>query len=74
VAFHHIPGHSDLRSFGPLAAVHVANVLEQEFSKAEPCGRASEIDREYLAAIGIEDRLEIWRAEVAKLVQPQTGD
>lgn len=42
--------------------------------KAEPCGRASEIDREYLAAIGIEDRLEIWRAEVAKLVQPQTGD
>lgn len=74
VAFHHTPGRSDLRSFGPLAAVHVANVLEQEFAKAEPCGRASEIDREYLAAIGIEDRLEIWRAEVAKLAQPQTGD
>lgn len=74
VAFHHTPARSDLRSFGPLAAVHVANVLEQEFSKAEPCGKASELDGAYLAAIGVEDRLDAWRAEVAKLSQPKAED
>ena len=74
VAFHHTPGRSDLRSFGPLAAVHVANVLEQEFSKTAVCGKASEIDREYLAAIGIEDRLDVRRAEVEKLARPPEED
>ena len=74
VAFHHTPGRSDLRTFGSLAAVHVANVLEQELSKAEPCGKAPEIDMDYLAAIGIGDRLDTWRAEVAKLLSSQNGD
>ena len=74
VAFHHSPGRSDLRTFGSLAAVHVANVLEQELSKAEPCGKAPEIDMDYLAAIGIGDRLDTWRAEVAKLLSSQNGD
>jgi HD-like signal output (HDOD) protein/ActR/RegA family two-component response regulator len=68
VAFHHEPRKSDVRALGPLAAVHVANVLEQEFSKAAPCGRRSEIDGEYLEAIGVGGRLEAWRAEAAKLV------
>jgi HD-like signal output (HDOD) protein/ActR/RegA family two-component response regulator len=68
VAFHHEPRKSGMRALGPLAAVHVANVLEQELSKAEPCGRPSEIDAQYLAEIGLPNRLATWRAETAKLV------
>jgi HD-like signal output (HDOD) protein len=68
VAFHHTPGKSDVRTFGPLTAVHVANVLEQELSSATPWGQAAEIDGDYLAAVGLENRLEAWRAEASKLL------
>ncbi len=67
VAFHHTPQNSGLSEFGPLTAVHVANVLEPELAKAESCGRPAEIDLDYLAALGVRDRLEAWRAEAAKL-------
>ena len=71
VAFHHTPARSDLRSFGPLAAVHVANVLEQEFSKAQPCGDFG-AGRPYLAAI-VSRTVGRLRAEVAKLSQLEGG-
>jgi HD-like signal output (HDOD) protein len=67
IAFHHQPNRSDMRLFGPLTAVHVANPLEQEFSKAKPCGRRSELDVEYLASIDLRNRLEEWRAEAKGL-------
>ena len=67
VAFHHTPSHSDLRVVGPLAAVHVANVFEQELSKADACGRAATLDADYIAAVGAQDRVEAWRAEATKL-------
>ena len=58
---------------------------EQEGQQARGCGsrdegqrlgggKAAEIDPDYLAAIGIGDRLETWRAEVAKLLSSQNGD
>ena len=71
VAFHHTPGNSDVHSFSPLTAVHAANILEHELSKAEPCGRKEEFDARYLAAIGVQDRLERWRAEAVKSVEPE---
>jgi HD-like signal output (HDOD) protein/ActR/RegA family two-component response regulator len=74
VAFHHAPGRSDHHAFGPLAAVHVANVLTQEVSKAEPLGKASEIDAGYLASIGMQDRLDAWRAEAVKQAAPPDED
>jgi hypothetical protein len=74
VAFHHVPGRSDLQTCGPLTAVHVANVLDQELSKSPPLGRKSEIDENYLAAIGILDRLELWRAEAPKFLNGQNED
>ena len=74
VAFHHTPGASDVHTFSPLTAVHVANVLEYELSKAEPFGRPEELNRRYLAAIGVEDRLETWRAEGSKLMNSRSED
>jgi HD-like signal output (HDOD) protein/ActR/RegA family two-component response regulator len=71
VAFHHTPGKSDMRAFGPLTAVHAANVLDYESSKIDPCGRPVELDMDYLAAAGVQNRLEAWRAEAAKLASSQ---
>ena len=63
VAFHHTPGKSELQKPGPLTAVHVANVLTHERSNTRPCGRPAEVDHDYLTALNLENRLEIWRNE-----------
>ena len=67
VAFHHLPTQSDVRLFSPLTAVTVANILEQEVSKAKPCSRMSELDLEYLASLGLDGRLPEWRSEAKRL-------
>lgn len=74
VAFHHTPGRSDLRTCGPLTAVHVANILERELAQTPLPGTPSAIDMNYLAAIGIADRLELWRAEAPKFLSSRNGD
>ncbi len=61
VAFHHTPSRSELRTFGPLAAVHVANVLDGEQSPPLRYLPVSELDGDYLAALKVEDQLENWR-------------
>jgi putative nucleotidyltransferase with HDIG domain len=71
VAFHHSPANSDLRCFGPLTAVHAANVLEQEFSANAANNRRSRLDEAYFAALGLSGRLEVWRKEAAKLLKPR---
>jgi HD-like signal output (HDOD) protein len=71
VAFHHQPARSHPPSFGSLAAVHAANVLEHEIFGSKDPGRPSEMNRDYLAAIGMADRLEAWRDEVLKQGKPQ---
>jgi HD-like signal output (HDOD) protein/ActR/RegA family two-component response regulator len=72
VAFHHTPASSDLRVLGPLAAVHVADVLEYELSKSKSPGLKAELDVNYLAAIRSENRLNAWRSEAAGLLNAET--
>jgi HD-like signal output (HDOD) protein/CheY-like chemotaxis protein len=67
IAFHHEPTRNDLRSFSPLTAVHVANVLEHELSQAKEPGRPTELDVMYLASLDLENRLDKWRAEAMRL-------
>jgi HD-like signal output (HDOD) protein len=62
VAFHHTPEKSTLQSFSPLTAVHVANALEHELD-----GNHSNLNGDYLANIGVMDRLSVWREEAKKL-------
>jgi putative nucleotidyltransferase with HDIG domain len=73
VAFHHTPHKSDLRTFGPLTAVHVADVLDHEL-KAEPTERPAKLDADYLAALGVQERLDTWHAEAEKLVSAQNAE
>jgi putative nucleotidyltransferase with HDIG domain len=74
VAFHHTPGLSDIRAFGPLAAVHAANAIDHELSGAHQPGPAAGLDAAYLAAAGVQDRLEGWRVEAAKTLVPAESD
>jgi HD-like signal output (HDOD) protein len=62
VAFHHSPSSSENISFGPLTAVHVADHLEHEL--AGDTGRGTKLDRSYLSALGLHDRLDAWREQV----------
>jgi HD-like signal output (HDOD) protein len=68
VAFHHAPQNSAMETFGPLTAVHAANVLEHELSEPDPAKRLTGLDDEYLIATGVKNRLETWRAEAKQLV------
>jgi HD-like signal output (HDOD) protein len=69
VAFHHNPRQCLGQAFSPLTAVHVANALEQESHGAEPEEGASlregfqlsRLDLDYLAALGLGERLPAWR-------------
>ncbi|MHC4695152.1 MAG: HDOD domain-containing protein [Planctomycetota bacterium] len=58
-AFHHCPGESFGQSFSPVTAVHVANVLVHGHTNE---GEGEELDLDYLARLGIADRVPTWRA------------
>ncbi len=64
IAYHLSPSRAPDRTFGPLAALHVANaVIEQD--SADMPGTPTSIDVDYLEQIGCADRLDIWR-EICK--------
>ena len=60
VAFHHTPEKSDLKKCTALTAVHVAN------SYYDKTGTAP-LNQEYLADIGVTDRLDDWQDTAAEL-------
>ena len=62
VAFHHCPNLCPALSFGPLTAVHAANVLAHEAHgpDGDYCG-APQMDLEYLDRLGLADRVATWR-------------
>jgi HD-like signal output (HDOD) protein len=67
VAFHHTPSRSDMRSFGPLASVHVAKVLDGEQSQAHRPMPSAGFDGDYLSALKIQDQLATWRGLAQKI-------
>lgn len=59
-AFHHCPGRSFGEKFAPLTAVHVANVLVHDWHDKDN-RESEEVDFEYLAQLGLADRVPAWR-------------
>ena len=55
IAYHHHPSSSVLKSMGPLAAVHAANV----FSGSDPF---AELDQSFIAELGLQPNLEAWKS------------
>jgi len=61
VALHHEPSASSRKSFGPLTAVHAADVFAHEMAPDHPNVAPLELDRPYLQQLGLLDRAEFWR-------------
>ena len=61
VAMHHAPGQSASKAFSPLTAVHIANALVGQIQRQNGAGVDIEIDAEYLAELGLKDRMDTWR-------------
>jgi HD-like signal output (HDOD) protein/ActR/RegA family two-component response regulator len=64
-ALHHYPRKTTLRTFTPLTAVHVANAIHYEQHPDKDGFAAPPIDLDYIASLGLSDRLEFWRASLA---------
>ena len=60
VAWHHRPVESSIRTFGPLTAVHAADVLDHTLHP-EPGVIHPPLDSTYLAGIGLGDRVSEWQ-------------
>lgn len=60
IAFHHNPTRSQVGEFGPVAAVHLADVFDQ---KDAPGGNndVACMDEDYLASLGVHREIEEWR-------------
>ena len=61
LAFHHSPSESLDKSFSPLTAVHVANLLEHELDEEEAALPQNSVDLHYLEELGLKNRLAVWR-------------
>jgi HD-like signal output (HDOD) protein len=61
LALHHHPSKLLSSNFGALAAVHVADALEQELSGSAENPDSITIDLNYLTDLGVADRLDGWR-------------
>ncbi len=61
LALHHHPSKLLSSGFGPLAAVHVADVLEQELSRSKEYHEGATIDHAYLNDMGAGEKLDSWR-------------
>jgi HD-like signal output (HDOD) protein len=59
--YHHQPSRCQTTTFTPLTAVHVANVLEQETVVNPSPASRPEMDREYLEALGLWNRVPVWK-------------
>jgi HD-like signal output (HDOD) protein/CheY-like chemotaxis protein len=60
VALHHQPSQLLSQPFGPVAAVHVANVFARE-ALPDPAAAPANLDLDYLRELGLEERVEEWR-------------
>src|SRR6185436_9406195 len=71
VGWHHQPSLSGGRVFSSLTAVHVADVIDHELHRSTGHAQQSAIDREHIAAIGLNGRCDSWRAACGCVVTPK---
>jgi len=64
-AFHHEPPLGEHAQLTPLAAVHIANVLERELRPSDEFRVAPIINTTFLNELGLLQRLPVWRATSA---------
>ncbi len=65
VALHHTPRKAATRTFCPLTAVHVANAIQHARASATDETRALQLDMDYLAEVGVAEKIDGWRSTLA---------
>jgi HD-like signal output (HDOD) protein len=65
LAFHHSPRMCLDNEFSPLAAVHAADAIHHEMYPDQGEIKTGTLDLNYLKAIGVGDRIELWRTTCA---------
>lgn len=70
VAHHHAPSRVGVTELDPVAAVHIANLLVGEQAPSSADDIYEGLDEDYLAGLGVADRLDSWR----ELASGQTAD
>lgn len=71
VAFHHAPGQATTVTFDAVGAVHVADCLACALACSNPLEAArhiERIDRDFLAATGVADRLDGWVKMAGRII------
>ena len=61
VALHHRPSDALQKAFGPLTAVHAADVFAHEMTPEPATTDPIELDAAYLRKLGLAERAELWR-------------
>lgn len=72
--FHHAPGKAARAGFSPLVATHVASSLEGEVSRSRTMRTVAGVDEDFLASIGLAERLPAWREACAKTLKRRDED
>lgn len=72
LAYHHNPFGNISRKFSTLTAVHVANALVYETQTDKPSDNMSSVDENYLAELGLREKLPIWR-EICQEIGQKEG-
>lgn len=67
VALHHAPADAVEEAFTPLTAVHIADVIEHEHSKARDGLLPPEFHQPYLSDLGLLETIPQWRSDYAGL-------
>ena len=67
VALHHQPSAATLKTFGPLTAVHAADVFAHQMAPDHPDVVPLQLDEAYLQELGLLDRSEFWRGHCQDL-------
>jgi HD-like signal output (HDOD) protein len=62
VALHHRPADAIIKAFSPVVAVHVANAFSHDQTGTHPEWPGNKIDVAYLATLGLDGRVEMWRS------------
>jgi len=69
LAFHHYPSRSAEKTLSPLTAVHIANAFVHEQQTAAAESSSASVDLDYLATLGLADRLPLWREQCTAFLQ-----
>jgi len=73
-ALHHNPSRTPAHEFSLLTAVHVADVFSHEKEEGKTELLLPKLDQNYLSALGLEEKPEVWRKMLAGEIVPLEKD